>query len=75
VDEQAVAAPDVHGELADGLQERQRLDVADGPADLRDDHVDVRGLADEADPLLDLVRDVRDDLHRAAEVVPRGARA
>jgi hypothetical protein len=31
VDEQAVAAPDVHGELADGLQERQRLDVADGP--------------------------------------------
>jgi hypothetical protein len=70
VDEQAVAPPDVHGELADGLQERQRLDVADGSADLRDDHVDVRGLPDEADPLLDLVRDVRDDLHRAAQVVP-----
>src|SRR5258705_7859786 len=30
-------------ELPDRLEERQRLDVADGAADLRDDHIVVRG--------------------------------
>ena len=69
VDEHRAPAPDVHGELADRLQERQRLDVAHRAADLRDHDVDVLRLADQPDPVLDLVRDVRDDLHRAAEVV------
>ena len=55
--------------LADRLEERQRLDVADGAADLRDDDVGVRGLRDAADPVLDLVRDVRDDLDGRAEVL------
>ncbi len=41
VDEHAAPAPDVDGELADRLQERQRLDVADRAADLGDDEVDV----------------------------------
>ena len=41
VDEHAVAAADVDRELADRLEERQRLDVADGAADLGDDDVDV----------------------------------
>ena len=45
VDEEAVAAPDVDGELADRLEERQRLDVAHRAADLGDDDVDVVGLA------------------------------
>ena len=40
VDVQDVGPPDVLAHLADGLEERQALDVADGPADL-DDH-DVR---------------------------------
>ena len=40
VDVQDVGAPDVLAHLADGLEERQRFDVADGAADL-DDH-DVR---------------------------------
>ena len=43
VDVQAVLAADVEGELADRLQERQALDVADRAADLGDDDVDVVG--------------------------------
>ncbi len=37
-----VAAPGLAAELADGLEEGQRLDVTDRPADLDDDEVDVR---------------------------------
>ena len=69
VDEHAAPAPDVDGELADRLEERQRLDVADGAADLGDHEVDVARLGDQRDPLLDLVGDVRHDLDGAAEVV------
>ena len=69
VDEHAAPAPDVDRELADRLEERQRLDVADRAADLGDHEVDVAGLGDQRDPLLDLVGDVRDDLHGPAEVV------
>ena len=69
MDEHAAAAPDVDRELPDRLQERQRLDVAHRAADLRDDDVDVLALAHELDAVLDLVRDVRDDLDGAAEVV------
>ena len=69
VDEHAPPAPDVDGELADRLEERQRLDVADGAADLGDHEVDVAGLRHQPDPLLDLVGDVRHDLDRRAEVV------
>ena len=43
VQEEAVVAADVVAHLAGGLEERQRLDVADGAADLGDDDVDVRG--------------------------------
>ena len=41
--EEDVVAADLVADLADGLQERQRLDVADGAADLGDDDVDVVG--------------------------------
>ena len=64
-----VLLPGLAAELADRLQERQRLDVADGAADLGDDDVAVARLRRAADPLLDLVRDVRDHLHRRAEVL------
>ena len=60
---------DVDGELADRLEERQRLDVADGAADLGDHEVDVARLGDQGDALLDLVGDVGHDLDGAAEVV------
>ena len=64
-----VLLADLAPELADRLEERQRLDVADRAADLGDD--DVGGLRGGAAPdaRLDLVRDVRDHLHRRAEVV------
>ena len=69
VDVQDVRPPDVLAHLADRLEERQALDVADGPADLDDHDVRVAVAGDAADPLLDLVGDVRDDLDGAAEVV------
>lgn len=68
VDDEDVVAADFVADLADGLQEREGLDVADGPADLGDDDVDVRG-RHAADAVLDLVGDVRDDLDGVAEVL------
>ena len=69
VDVQHVRAADVLAHLADRLEERQRFDVADRPADLDDHDVRVAVARDPSDPFLDLVGDVRDDLDRAAEVV------
>ena len=54
-------------DLADRLEERLALDVADGAADFDDHDLRVRLAADRADVRLDLVRDVRDRLDRAAE--------
>ena len=56
-------------DLADRLEERQRLDVADGAADLQDDDV-ASSLHRRAGCALDLVRDVRDDLDGRAQVLP-----
>ena len=69
VDEHAALAAQLALELADRLEERKRLDVADRSADLRDHDIEVLRLGDELYTLLDLVRDVRDDLDRPAEVV------
>ena len=69
MDEHAPLRAELGVELADRLQERQRLDVADGAADLGDHEVDRLRLGDDQDPLLDLVGDVRDHLHGRAEVV------
>ena len=69
VDVEDVLAAQVVLELADRLQEGQRLDVADGAADLDDDHVGVALPGHPGDPLLDLVGDVGDDLDGGAEVV------
>ena len=54
-------------ELADRLEERQRLDVADRPSDLGDHDVRRRDLLRSPDPRLDLVGDVRDDLDGRAQ--------
>ena len=69
VHEQHVADGALLLELACGLYERQRLDVADGAADLGDDDVGARLLGDALQPFLDGLGDVRDHLHRAAEEV------
>jgi hypothetical protein len=68
VDVADVVATDVEAELADGLEEREDLDVADRAAHLGDHHVDVVG-GQALDAALDLVGDVRDHLHGLAEVV------
>ena len=77
VQEEHVVAAHVVAHLAGRLEERQRLDVADGAADLGDDDVRRVGPRDAGaagrlrpHPLLDLVGDVRDDLDGVAEVLP-----
>ena len=67
VHEEHVVAPQLDAQLADRLEERQRLDVAHRAADL--DHADVGVAGAHADAVLDLVGDVRDHLHGRAEVV------
>ncbi len=73
VQEEAVLPAHLVADLAGGLQERQRLDVADRAADLGDHHVRAVavgvGLGHGHDPALDLVGDVRDDLDGVAEVL------
>ncbi len=67
VNVQRVLAPDVLTELADGFEKRQAFDVADRAADFDQHDIDIR--RDRPDAVLDLVGDVRNDLHRAAEVI------
>ena len=67
VQEGHVLAAGVVLELAERLEERQAFDVAGGAADLGDEHVDAFAALEDA--VLDLVGDVRDDLHGLAEVV------
>ncbi len=64
-----VVAAELVAELADGLEERQALDVADRAADLDEHDVDVARGRDAEDAVLDLVRDVRDHLDGRAEVL------
>ena len=64
-----VVATELVAQLADRLEEREALDVADRAADLGQHDVDVGRLRDAQDACLDLVGDVRDHLHRLAEVV------
>ena len=55
VDVERVLAADVLPELADGLEERQALDVADRAADLDDHDVDVRAPTARMASLISLV--------------------
>ncbi len=67
VDEDDVPLAHFEGKLAHGLNERQAFDVAHGAADFRHQH--VHALAGGFQAVLDFVGDVRDDLHRLAQVV------
>src|SRR5689334_24635184 len=66
MNEDRVLAADIVSELSDRLEERQRLDVADSSTDL-DDH-DIALRREALHRRLDLVSDVRNHLHRRAEV-------
>ena len=59
-------AADLVADLADGLEERQAFDVAHRAADLDQDEILVLGVGENEFP--DRVGDVRDHLHRGAEV-------
>ena len=67
MDVEHVVASVVPAELADRLEERQALDIADGAADLDDREVETFGGL--ADALFYFVGDVRDDLDGRAEVI------
>jgi len=67
MDEQHILLSLLSGYLPDGLEERLRLDIADGAADLGDKHVGLP-VVHLVDAGFDLVGDVRDDLHGAAEI-------
>ena len=69
MDVERVVLADLFLDLTDRLEERQTLDVADRAADLRDHNVGAVRLRHIVDALLDLVRNVRDHLHRRAEVI------
>ena len=69
VQEQHIALPCVERKFPDRLDERQPLDVADRSANLGDHHVGVALLPNLADPVLDFVRDMGNDLHRFTEVI------
>ncbi len=64
---QHIVVPQLHGHLADRLEERQRLDVADGAADLHHRHIVAVGPG--LDRVFDLIGDMWNDLHGTAEIV------
>ena len=68
MDEQAVLLANFQRDLPNGLQEGLGLDIADGAADLRNHHVGVCLFAHAVHEFLDLIGDVRNDLHGRAEV-------
>ena len=70
IDAGALAAQFV-AQLAQRLDERQALDIADGAADLAQHEVKVSTSSSRlgAREFLDRVGDVRDHLHRRAEIV------
>ena len=67
VDIDAMVMRQVVAELADRLQKRHGLDVADRAADLDQDEI-MAGIAVE-DEFLDGVGDMGNHLHRAAEII------
>ena len=68
VDGHAVLLRKLPLKLAHRLDERLRLHVSHRSSDLRDDNVILTRLAEQEHAPLDLVRDVRHDLHRLAEI-------
>ena len=70
MDVDGVAPAHLIAQLADRLQKGEPLDVADRAADFDDHHIHVAAFRELRDRPLDLIGDVRHDLHRAAEVIP-----
>ena len=67
VQEQRILAAKFVPQLADGFEKRERFDVAHGPSDFDDRHIHAMGHLVRRG--LDLVRHVRNHLHRFAQVI------
>ena len=65
--EERILRAELQAHLANRFQERQGLDIPDRPANFHDH--DVHAFGDFADAALDLVGDVRDDLHGFSQVI------
>ena len=63
-----VLTTDIEPELPNGFEERKDLDIAHGSADFGDDNID-RFVGQASDAALDLVSDMRNDLHGLAQVI------
>ena len=68
MDVAAVVAALLQAHLTDGLQEGLALNIAGGAADLGNDHIGFGRGGQIVDVALDLVGDVRDDLHRLSQI-------
>ncbi len=64
---QHLVAPKFDAHLPDGLEKRQRFDVAHRAADLH--HAYVRISRAHTDAVFDFIRDVRNDLHRRTQII------
>jgi len=67
MDVQRIFPPHIGAELTDRLQKGQPFDIADGAADLDDGHVHLAFKLE--DGSLDLIGDMRDYLHCAAQIL------
>ena len=65
--EQCVGTAELAAHLADGFQKRQRFDVAHRAADFHNRHVITRRAF--VNTAFDFIGDVRNHLHRAAQVI------
>ena len=70
VDVHHVLPSHLRAHLSDGLQKGLGLDIAHGAPDLSDDHIHIAPAAHPVDALLDLIRDMRDNLDRTAQIAP-----
>lgn len=68
MDEAGTLRAELLAQLPDSLEEWQTFNVADGPADLAKDEIYVCARIGK-DEFLDIVRHVRNDLDRCAEIV------
>ena len=69
MDVEHIVATDLFLDLADRFEKRQALDIAYRAADFCDDDIGAVSGRNIIDALLDLIRDVRDDLHRLAQII------
>ena len=70
VDKQAVLSSDLQGYLSHCFNKRLAFNIADGTPDFGNDDVCVRFFTDLIDKFLDLVGDMRNDLHRGTQIFP-----